>query len=66
MTKKITPEAEPMPGSEFRDFPGIILQSDAHDMPNGGGRDQVNVRSDAVGQMAPRDGMLPVSFDYSA
>lgn len=51
---------------ELRDFPGIILQSDAHDIPPGAGQDQVNARSDMQGQLTPRDGMLPVTFDSSS
>lgn len=51
---------------EFRDFPGINLQSDSHDLPPGTGQDQVNVKSDQAGQLTPRDGMKTVSFDSSS
>ncbi len=51
---------------EMRDFPGIILQADAHDIPPGAGQDQVNVRSDIQGQLTVRDGMKLVSFDSTS
>ncbi len=51
---------------EFRDFPGVQLQSDAHDLPPGAAQDQVNVGSGLPGQLTPRDGMRVVSFDLQA
>lgn len=56
---------KPRKTHEMRDFTGLILQADAHDMPPGAGQDQVNAKSDTAGQLQVRDGMLLVSFDAS-
>lgn len=56
------------PKVQFRadDFPGLELQSDAHDLDPGKTQDQVNIRSDIQGQARVRPGMKLVSFDYEA
>jgi hypothetical protein len=56
----------PKAREEMRDFPGIFIQVDPYDLPQGGGQDQLNVKSDEQGKLSVRMGMLPVSFDYSA
>ena len=57
------PRSKPL---EMRDFPGIVLQADAHDLPLGSGQDQLNVKSDQSGSMSVRDGMSLVSFDSTS
>jgi len=57
---------QPRKTLEMRDFPGISLQSDSHDLPPGTGQDQVNLKSDTAGQLTPRDGMRLVIFDSSS
>lgn len=54
------PRSKPL---EMRDFPGIVLQADAHDLPLGSGQDQVNAKSDQTGSLTVRDGCALVSFD---
>ena len=49
---------------DMSDFPGLELQSDAHDLDPGKTQDQVNIRADLTGQARVRPGMRLVSFDY--
>ncbi len=54
----------PQTAIEFNDFPGIFLLEDPIDLDPGAGQDQLNVKSDLLGQLSVRNGMLPVVFDF--
>lgn len=54
---------QPKSGSDMRDFPGLVLQSDAHDLPEGAGQDQVNIKSDEIGRLTVRLGVRQLSFE---
>ena len=47
----------------IREFPGLSLSVDEFDLQPGVAADQVNIRSERVGEMTSRGGMLPVSFE---
>lgn len=46
---------------EIKDFNGIYVQDNPHDLPEGGAADQVNVKSTEKGSMEVRLGVRPVS-----
>ena len=48
---------------DARDFPGLVLQADAHDVEPGKAVDQVNVQSDQEGALRVRLGCRLVTFD---
>lgn len=48
---------------EIRDFPGLIQQSDTHDLPNGAMREQTNLESNTPGQLSVRPGYRVVTFE---
>lgn len=56
-------EAPKKQSAEARDFPGLELQTDAHDVEPGKAQDQVNAQSDQAGALRVRLGVLPVSFE---
>lgn len=49
--------------NEARDFGGVMLSTDPHDLAPGEAQDQVNMKSDRVGAMETRSGVRTVSFD---
>jgi hypothetical protein len=55
----------PTTSIEANDFPGLMLLEDPIDLEPGQAQDQLNMKSDTKGQLASRNGMLPVSFDFS-
>ena len=55
---------KPRVQTAIRDFPGIVLQADAHDLKPGAMQEQVNIRSEEQGRAVARSGMLQVAFDY--
>lgn len=48
---------------ELKEFPGISVSVDEFDLPPGVAAEQINVRSDRVGELTSRGGMLPVTFE---
>jgi hypothetical protein len=48
---------------EIRDFPGLVQQSDVHDLPAGGAREQTNLESSTPGQLNVRAGYRVVTFE---
>lgn len=48
---------------EIRDFPGLVLRADPHEIPPGAAKIQVNVASDAQAQLRVRPGYRAVSFE---
>lgn len=54
----------PATSIDINDFAGIFLLEDPVDLPAGGAQDQLNIKSDLLGTMQVRGGMLAVSFDY--
>lgn len=57
---------KPKVSVECRDFGGIQLSADPHDLQPGEAADQVNIQSNRVGSMETRPGMRAVSFEYEA
>lgn len=51
---------------EARDFKGIVVNADPHDLEAGVAQDMMNLRCDEKGRMGTRDGFAVVSFDYQA
>lgn len=56
----------PKTAHDARDFGGVQLQADPHDLEPGIASDQLNIKSDQPGSMQTRPGMRSVTFDYSA
>lgn len=54
---------KPKTSYDARDFSGLVLQADAHDVEPGTAVDQVNVQSDQEGALRVRMGVRLVSFD---
>lgn len=54
---------KPKSAYDAKDFPGIQLQADAHDLPPGMSQDQINIQSDQEGAMRVRLGCRLVTFD---
>ena len=48
---------------EIKDFPGLVLNADPHDLPPGAAADQVNAQSDVPGELTTRRGLRVVSFE---
>ena len=57
MSEKLPPPYEP------KDFVGVVLQADAHDLPAGASADQVNVKSAEPGRLEVRRGVRTVTGD---
>lgn len=48
---------------EDRDFPGLITNSDPHDLPQGAGVDQVNITCIRPAVLTVRPGFRVVTFE---
>lgn len=48
---------------DFRDFTGLVLEGDPHDIPEGAGREQVNIQSGDLGSLRTRNGYRVVIFE---
>lgn len=48
---------------ELRQFAGLILHTDRHDLPPGAAQKQINIRSDRPGELNVRRGMRLIQFD---
>ena len=48
---------------ELRDFPGLVQQSDTHDVPPGSAKEQTNLESSTPGQLDVRAGYRIVTFE---
>lgn len=51
------------PTVEINDFPGMLSNIDARDLPNGAAESQVNVTSVVAGELRSRLGMREVTFE---
>lgn len=49
--------------TEIRDFPGLINNQDATDIPRGAAQVMVNVTTIKLGQLQTRGGLLEVTFE---
>lgn len=56
-------EAKPRQVVKIRDFPGLNLESDPHDMAPGAAPVQVNIDSSDIGRLRSRLGFKVVSFE---
>lgn len=54
---------EPPAEVRMRDFGGLDLQTDEHDLPPGTSDRQVNATCEDAGQLKSRRGMQPVAFE---
>lgn len=54
------------PSVVARDFKGIVVNADPHDLEAGVAQDMMNLKCDEKGRMSTRDGFSVVSFDYQA
>ena len=50
-------------GREIRDFPGLILDADTRDLPEGATNLQLNCTSEDQGMLTSRNGYILVSFE---
>lgn len=48
---------------EIRDWPGLVTNADAHDLPPGAATEQVNLQSSQAGVLEARPGFLFVAFE---
>jgi hypothetical protein len=57
------PEARPKSKVTVKDFPGLNLESDPHDLSPGTASVQLNIDSSDVGRLKSRLGFKVVSFE---
>lgn len=50
-------------GREIRDFPGLILDADTRDLPEGATDLQINCTSEDQGMLTSRHGYVLVNFE---
>ena len=48
---------------QIDDFPGLVTNTDPHDLPPGAAVEQVNCHTPRLGELRPRLGSKPVKFD---
>lgn len=60
------PESKPKSVVRVRDFPGLNLESDPHDLAVGAAEVQVNADSSDIGRLKSRLGFKVVSFESDA
>lgn len=54
---------EPAAEVRMRDFGGLDMQTDEHDLPPGAADRQLNVTCEDSGQLKSRRGLQPVQFE---
>lgn len=62
MPRQTNPQM-PLRQIEMNDFPGLMLNTDADDIPPGAAREQVNVASSILGDLVVRSGYRQVTFE---
>lgn len=54
---------QPAATVEIKDFPGMVTESDEHDLAPGASPEQVNILSEDIGRMRSREGFRLCSFE---
>jgi hypothetical protein len=57
------PAEEGVTTVQIKDFPGLVIEVDTHDLPAGSSNDQVNCTSDDIGVLKSRGGYSVLKFE---